>query len=82
MVLPRSVRSWSRPNLSAGRFLTARDRHAVAMRFNTFLEDTQADGLIVVTNTYEFEDRLRSYEWLANLAKQRREVQVHRSVEA
>jgi hypothetical protein len=29
--------------------------------------------LIVVTNTYNFEDRLRSYELLADLAKPGRE---------
>ena len=40
----------------------------VAARLNTFLEETQADELIVVTNTYDFEDRLHSYELLANLA--------------
>jgi luciferase family oxidoreductase group 1 len=40
----------------------------VATRLNSFLEETQADELIVVTNTYNFEDRLHSYELLANLA--------------
>jgi luciferase family oxidoreductase group 1 len=45
----------------------------VAARLNAFLEQTQADELIVVTNTYNFDDRLRSYELLANLAKQGRE---------
>jgi luciferase family oxidoreductase group 1 len=45
----------------------------VATRLNAFLEQTQADELIVVTNTYNFEDRLRSYQLLANLAKQGRE---------
>jgi alkanesulfonate monooxygenase SsuD/methylene tetrahydromethanopterin reductase-like flavin-dependent oxidoreductase (luciferase family) len=45
----------------------------VAARLNGFLEETQADELIVVTNTYDFADRLRSYELLANLANQRRE---------
>jgi luciferase family oxidoreductase group 1 len=45
----------------------------VAARLNTFLEQTQADELIVVSNTYNFEDRLHSYELLANLASQRRE---------
>ena len=44
----------------------------VATRLNAFLEQTQADELIVVTNTYNFEDRLRSYELLADLAKQGR----------
>jgi hypothetical protein len=29
--------------------------------------------LMVVTNTYNFQDRLRSYDLLANLANQRRE---------
>jgi alkanesulfonate monooxygenase SsuD/methylene tetrahydromethanopterin reductase-like flavin-dependent oxidoreductase (luciferase family) len=48
---------------------------SVAARLNAFLEQTQADELIVVTNTYNFEDRLRSYELLANLAKQGREAQ-------
>src|SRR5580698_2771157 len=45
---------------------------SVAARLNAFLEQTLADELIVVTNTYNFEDRLRSYELLANLAKQGR----------
>src|SRR5437870_5149042 len=45
----------------------------VAARLNTFLEETQADELMVVANTYKFEDRLRSYELLSNLAKQVRE---------
>jgi alkanesulfonate monooxygenase SsuD/methylene tetrahydromethanopterin reductase-like flavin-dependent oxidoreductase (luciferase family) len=45
----------------------------VAARLNAFLEQTQADELIVVSNTYNLEDRLRSYELLANLAKQGRE---------
>jgi luciferase family oxidoreductase group 1 len=48
---------------------------SVAARLNAFLEQTQADELIVVTNTYSFEDRLRSYELLADLAKQGREEQ-------
>jgi len=39
---------------------------------NAFLEQTQADELMVVTNTFNFEDRLRSYELLANLVKQGR----------
>jgi len=42
----------------------------VAARLNAFLEETQADELIVVSNTYDFEDRLRSYKLLANLTKQ------------
>ena len=41
----------------------------VQTRLNAFLEETQADELIVVTNTYNFEDRLHSYELLAALAK-------------
>jgi alkanesulfonate monooxygenase SsuD/methylene tetrahydromethanopterin reductase-like flavin-dependent oxidoreductase (luciferase family) len=41
----------------------------VQTRLNAFLEETQADELMVVTNTYNFEDRLRSYELLATLAK-------------
>jgi luciferase family oxidoreductase group 1 len=40
----------------------------VATRLDAFLEETQADELIVVTNTYNFEDRRHSYELLANLA--------------
>jgi luciferase family oxidoreductase group 1 len=44
----------------------------VAARLNAFLQQTRADELIVVTNTYNFEDRLRSYELLANLANQGR----------
>jgi alkanesulfonate monooxygenase SsuD/methylene tetrahydromethanopterin reductase-like flavin-dependent oxidoreductase (luciferase family) len=45
----------------------------VAARLNAFLGETHADELIVVTNTYDFADRLRSYELLANLASQGRE---------
>jgi luciferase family oxidoreductase group 1 len=41
----------------------------VAARLSAFLEETQADELIVVANTYDFEDRLRSYELLANITK-------------
>jgi luciferase family oxidoreductase group 1 len=40
----------------------------VSERLNAFLEETEADELIVVTNTYNFEDRLHSYELLANLS--------------
>jgi alkanesulfonate monooxygenase SsuD/methylene tetrahydromethanopterin reductase-like flavin-dependent oxidoreductase (luciferase family) len=40
----------------------------VAERLNSFLQETEADELIVVTNTYDFEDRVHSYELLANLA--------------
>jgi len=55
----------------------------VAAGLNAFLEETQADELIVVTNTYNFADRLRSYELLANLANQvREEPQSVRTVEA
>jgi len=55
----------------------------VAARLNNFLEETQADELIVVTNTYQFEDRLRSYELLANLARQaREEPRIAKTVEA
>ena len=39
----------------------------VAARLNSFLEETEADELIVVTNAYNFEDRLHSYELLASL---------------
>jgi luciferase family oxidoreductase group 1 len=53
----------------------------VAARLNAFLEETQADELIVISNTYNFEDRLRSYELLANLANQtREEPQIVRTV--
>src|SRR5579863_211546 len=53
----------------------------VAARLNAFLEETQADELIVVSNTYNFEDRLRSYELLAHLANQgREEPQILRTV--
>ena len=45
----------------------------VAARLHEFLEETHADELIVVTNTYDFADRLRSYELLADLAGQRQE---------
>ena len=54
----------------------------VGERLNAFLEETQADELIVVTNTYNFEDRLRSYELLAGLARPARKQQAHRTVEA
>ena len=54
----------------------------VAASLNGFLEETQADELIVVTNTYDFEDRLRSYELLANLARRTGEEQAQRTVEA
>jgi hypothetical protein len=54
--------------------------HVVA-RLNTFLEETQADELMVVANTYKFEDRLRSYELLSNLAEQvREEPQIAKTV--
>jgi luciferase family oxidoreductase group 1 len=46
----------------------------LATRLSAFLEETQADELIVVSNTYDFEDRLRSYELLANLTKQPEET--------
>ena len=45
----------------------------VATRLTAFLEETQADELIVVSNTYEFKDRLRSYELLANLTQETEE---------
>src|SRR4030095_3124922 len=55
----------------------------VAARLNALLEETQADELVVVTNTYKFEDRVRSYELLSNLAKQaREEPEIARTVEA
>jgi luciferase family oxidoreductase group 1 len=55
----------------------------VAVRLNAFLDETQADELIVVTNTYQLEDRLRSYELLANLRRQAAaEPQTARTVEA
>jgi luciferase family oxidoreductase group 1 len=46
----------------------------VAVRLSAFLEETEADELIVVSNTYDFEDRLRSYELLANLTMQSKET--------
>jgi luciferase family oxidoreductase group 1 len=53
----------------------------VAAGLSLFLEETQADELIVVTTAYSFEDRLRSYELLANLTKQVPEEQdIVRSV--
>ena len=56
---------------------------SVAARLNALLEETQADELIVVTNTYQFEDRLRSYELLSNLANQvREEPEIAKTVEA
>ncbi|MGB2662635.1 MAG: LLM class flavin-dependent oxidoreductase [Candidatus Acidiferrum sp.] len=55
----------------------------VAARLREFLEETQADELIVVTNTYRFEDRLRSYELLANVTKHvTPDSQIVRTVEA
>jgi len=54
----------------------------VAARLNTFLEETQADELMVVANTYKFEDRLRSYELLSHLAEQvQEEPQIAKTVE-
>jgi luciferase family oxidoreductase group 1 len=46
----------------------------VAARLNAFLEETHADELIVVANTYDFADRLRSFELLAGLTKQTEET--------
>jgi alkanesulfonate monooxygenase SsuD/methylene tetrahydromethanopterin reductase-like flavin-dependent oxidoreductase (luciferase family) len=40
----------------------------VREKLETFLQQTQVDELMVVTNTYEPADRLRSYELLAGLA--------------
>ena len=34
------------------------------------VRDTGADEVIVVTDTYEHADRLRSYEWVAGVAAQ------------
>jgi alkanesulfonate monooxygenase SsuD/methylene tetrahydromethanopterin reductase-like flavin-dependent oxidoreductase (luciferase family) len=34
------------------------------------LRDTQADEVIVVTDTYEFADRLRSYELVSEVASE------------
>jgi luciferase family oxidoreductase group 1 len=45
----------------------------VARRLNAFLEETQADELIVVANTYDFLDRIRSYELLAGIKQQTEE---------
>jgi luciferase family oxidoreductase group 1 len=46
---------------------------SVTGRLDAFLEQTQADELMVVTNTYNFQDRIRSYELLAGLTQQGRE---------
>jgi luciferase family oxidoreductase group 1 len=46
----------------------------VTARLNAFLEETRADELIVVANTYDFADRLRSYELLAGIRKQAEET--------
>jgi luciferase family oxidoreductase group 1 len=46
----------------------------VAARLEEFLEETEADELIVVTNTYNFEDRLHSYELLAALTDRAHET--------
>ena len=46
---------------------------SVTGRLDAFLEQTQADVLMVVTNTYNFQDRIRSYELLAGLTQQGRE---------
>lgn len=45
-----------------------------ATRLNAFLEETQADELIVVANAYDFADRLRSYELLAGIKMQTEET--------
>jgi alkanesulfonate monooxygenase SsuD/methylene tetrahydromethanopterin reductase-like flavin-dependent oxidoreductase (luciferase family) len=37
-------------------------------KLEALLQETQVDELMVVTNTYEHQDRLRSYELLAGLA--------------
>jgi len=47
---------------------------SVAARLDAFLEQTQADELIVVASTYDFADRLRSYELLAGITKQTQET--------
>jgi luciferase family oxidoreductase group 1 len=41
----------------------------VREKLEDFLQQTQVDELMIVTNTYEFADRLRSYELLAGLAR-------------
>ena len=46
----------------------------VTTRLNAFLQETQADELIVVANTYDFADRLRSFELLAGITKQTEET--------
>jgi luciferase family oxidoreductase group 1 len=46
----------------------------VTARLNAFLEETEADELIVVANTYDFADRLRSYELLTEIWKQAEET--------
>ena len=40
----------------------------VREKLEAFLKDTQVDELMVVSNTYELADRLRSYELLAGIA--------------
>jgi len=40
----------------------------VQKKLEEFLEETQVDELMIVSNTYEHADRLRSYELLAELA--------------
>jgi len=42
----------------------------VATKLEELLRATEADELIAVTNTYDFEDRLRSFELLAEIKKQ------------
>jgi len=45
-------------------------KSTVKAGFERLLRDTQADELIVVTDTYEFADRLRSYELVAEVARE------------
>jgi len=49
---------------------------AVAQRLEGFLELTRVDELIIVTNTYEHADRLRSYEMLSRVAGRRSETAI------
>jgi luciferase family oxidoreductase group 1 len=51
------------------RVAVAGSPETVRQKLDTFVRQTEVDELIVVTNTYEQKDRLRSYEMLANLAR-------------
>ncbi len=55
------------------------DQQAVIEGMQTFVDDTQADELIVVCQIYDFQKRLRSYEIVAEAAQ---EVRREHAIEA